>query len=1536
MYCLDSFVLNTRPFFVNYRTRVSGGHATDWSKLRVWKGSQNSAFEELCCQLAHVEPVPPGSCFVRNAAPDAGVECIWRLPNGDEWGWQAKFPQPSSPNAIWSELDKSVRVALSKRPNLTRYFVCLPQNLPDAHTPGKKSGRQKWNDRVKKWNNWCRNPQSCTQFELWDDHELWLRLSSDQNRGRRAFWFGDVVIDRDWLQTQFEIAKANAGERYDAALNVPVPEAGLFPSLARTSVFWDSLDEWAINLRSVVSSELKHVETQPDATERAQIRESVSKAIAIINAFSRNEYDLLNFSGVRAALEVARTASSAWRNSLWESQRKAYQEFEAKHGRRPEPYEHVGDFDWHTLREVEAKLGRAVGFLDTDSTALANLPALLVGGEAGSGKTHLLCEATGVLLAAGAPAVLLLGDQFHDSEPWHQILGGLDLDCSRSDFLGALDAAAEASGTRAVIIIDALNEGDGLKVWPKHMLSFLKHIKKWPRLAVCLSVRNGYGPAIFPKALKQDEIVSVTHHGFSEIETEAALQFFDHFGISIPSIPVLTPEFSNPLFLKLFCRAVENSGAKQLPTGVQGITAVFDFFLDTVNHKLAHQNELDFDVSARIVQRAVERLAELMADQGETDLPASVVQAELHSLLPREGYEKSLVRKLHSEHVLVRHPHYDYATRTITETIQFTYQRFTDHLIARAALMATKRDDVKNVFATGSSIQKLFKSASWYWRTQGLWDALAIQLPESFGVELHDLLSQTTADSDTVRDAFAASLVWRKPERFTDRTAQLIEKYLAAGGDDYDKVMDALLTVGGSQGHPFNAEYLHAYLSSKRMPERDASWSIFLFTEYGQRRAVDRLIAWGASERAHIGFDDETVQLNATALMWFLSTSHRFVRDRATKSLVSILENRLNLVRALLRKFKGVDDPYISERAYAVAFGCALKSTDQSSLRTLAQQVYDDVFKSGTPPAHILLRDYAKGIVQTAVNQGVQVDHEPRKILPPYRTRWIHRLPSLKSLEKKMKDRPSASKKHGASSVYFSVTHGDFGTYELNDLSMWSSRRLHKRSPQSALQIYESFVSSLNDQETELFSIYKQAAWGLFTMGRLKDFKPDREYRHRSRLLLSFEMEFAKYLTKHRSTVFRTKIVPMLRNSGAPTIDDSHDRELLQRWILWRVIKLGYDVKKHGKFDSNVDSHFRESHKAERIGKKYQWIALHEFYARLSDNFQFAMDYRGPTAREQSNGSWTSHFRDIDPSLLIRATPRDGWGANLDSWWLPLSYDNWFGKPTRLGWLKATDDIPAPNILLQPGRSDGSEWLLMDGYAKWKREEHVGSVGMREPDQQELWVMFKAYLVRAADFSRLWKWASRRSWFNKWMPEAHGRIRVCLHEHYASPVFSRPLAKQWQCEVFGDHQLPYPILLATDEYLCEAGTHDCSIDETISIGLPSQWIARRMALKMGGRKGAFFSADQQLIAFDPSTDDTGHSAVVFRKQPFIEFLNRSGYRIFWTFLAEKNIYPPTASRGDWSGRLELSGAYTIRNGAVVGAFNPIFHQGGSVQDSAIT
>ncbi len=216
---------------------------SEWNNLRPWNGSQDGAFEELCCQLASCEKTPQGSKFIRKAPPDAGVECYWTLPNGDEWGWQAKFFLGSLQETQWRQIDESVEKALEKHPRLTKYTICLPRDLGDPLIEGQKSIKDKWNERVEKWKDWTQQKAKQVDFPYWGEHEIFQRLSLEEHRGRHLFWFNKELFSKEWLTKNIEVAVANAGPRYTPELKVELPIAQLFDGLARTPEFFKEIKE---------------------------------------------------------------------------------------------------------------------------------------------------------------------------------------------------------------------------------------------------------------------------------------------------------------------------------------------------------------------------------------------------------------------------------------------------------------------------------------------------------------------------------------------------------------------------------------------------------------------------------------------------------------------------------------------------------------------------------------------------------------------------------------------------------------------------------------------------------------------------------------------------------------------------------------------------------------------------------------------------------------------------------------------------------------------------------------------------------------------------------------------------------------------------------------------------------------------------------------------------------------------------------------------------------------------------------------------
>ena len=174
----------------------------DFSKIRIHEGSQGNGFEELICQLANCLKPENDSVFIRKdgSGGDAGVECYWKLSDGSEHGWQAKFfLNPLGPTQ-WRQISSSVETALKKHPELTKYYICLPKNRTDRRLKNKKgkpvaSELDRWNEHVQKWQQIALKKSISVEFEFWGAHEIMLMLHKDNDvfRSIANYWFGSTV-----------------------------------------------------------------------------------------------------------------------------------------------------------------------------------------------------------------------------------------------------------------------------------------------------------------------------------------------------------------------------------------------------------------------------------------------------------------------------------------------------------------------------------------------------------------------------------------------------------------------------------------------------------------------------------------------------------------------------------------------------------------------------------------------------------------------------------------------------------------------------------------------------------------------------------------------------------------------------------------------------------------------------------------------------------------------------------------------------------------------------------------------------------------------------------------------------------------------------------------------------------------------------------------------------------------------------------------------------------------------------------------------
>ena len=207
------------------------------------------------------------------------------------------------------------------------------------------------------------------------------------------------------------------------------------------------------------------------------------------------------------------------------------------------------------------------------------------------------------------PAIVLLGGRLSGSHFWSDCAEYLGLgQIGGEALLGGMRAAAKASDAPFLLLVDALNESAVPSAWREELPALLAELDGDPWISLGVSVRSTFLPVVLPDEGLGKAIAEVDHPGFQGRELEATERFFDAFGLEQPRVPLLTPEFTNPLFLKLYCEGLKGLGLSAPPAGEAHISDVFARHLEWKARRIA--STLQLDPADRAVERALERFSE--------------------------------------------------------------------------------------------------------------------------------------------------------------------------------------------------------------------------------------------------------------------------------------------------------------------------------------------------------------------------------------------------------------------------------------------------------------------------------------------------------------------------------------------------------------------------------------------------------------------------------------------------------------------------------------------------------------------------------------------------------------------------------------------------------------------------------------------------------------------------------------------------------------------------------------------------------------
>lgn len=1314
-------------------------------------------------------------------------------------------------------------------------------------------------------------------------------------------YLGEHGLTPTFFKKHIDRTIESLGNRYDKILNFKLPIAQRFNDIAKDEYFkqrliniidkWLSDDNWKKSENNVEIGSIEQKLTD--------LQNSVKIWLLSLKHIPDEKLELDEFLDKLNQLEVKVDETILSLYSKRELQEKG-KKIKRDYSYRP-PFEN----EIARLREINSQNNNFLNNLSKYlNISLANNPVMIIQGEAGSGKSHLLGDIVIERLSNKLPTLLLHGHDFSSNRTIESnILDRLDLNCSFEGLLTACNNIGIQIGSRFLILIDAINETHDTRLWQNQLAGFIKAIESYPFVGLVITVRDTYyEDVISDQVRKKEDITILKHEGFKGNEYEALKLFCDIYKLEQPRFPILAPEFSKPLFLKLICEGVIHSSDKKFPSGFQGINKIFDYYTDSLNR--IFQSKKEYRLKSKLVNEAIHVVANQFY-KNET----RYLSIDKANVLFDEKFNKfpSLLSDLIQEGVFIKNTRKNYFLNTSEDVVLFTYERYGDFYIASQLLQ--KYSSNEEILKAGLKENELGKLLSNY-HNNGIIEALSVIIPEKYELEIFEVFDWVFTEKRTTEEthyhneqgllnyAWLDSLKWRTAQSINNDkvTAWVKGEHFDISDNNYLYYILGLTTY---ENHPFNSDRLFDILNSHSMATRDSFWQEHILGFKGvdddnQAYPLRRLIEWAWTPNISSQTTYETARLAGQTLAWVLSTTDRVLRDQTTKAMVNLLEQQPEALISILNKFKDIDDLYILERLYAVAYGCTLRTETNISIQKITQFTYDTIFKNENPPVHILLRDYARNIIEYAIYKKLSiVDFNVELIRPPYKSNFPV-LPSEQDIEKYKLNHESDNYKNNRygrlyNYVHFSVMDWDFGNKIV-------SPKISYFSPVSFIleNQYKSWIDTLTRKQKQLIKYILDACKGkekaiakkknnLFDVSLQE--KLDWHLNRFDDSISFYNSIIEQVLNNENNAFFHEKVMPHFTdiyktyNSSGKELDSKP----IRRWIVQRVFELGYDVKIHGKYDSFFTnfSDYSSKDNIERISKKYQWIAYYEILAYLTDNYKLKDSLAGRDKYEYFKGTWQLYLRNIDPVYLTKSSDDEDEQLFLSDkkfWWSEKDYLYWNdGTPTSK-WVGNLVDLPNAKDFILKCDDDGNEWVNLEHFYTWKQPKALGKD--KYADYQRIQYLLNAYIINKKDKIKIVNSLQGINlWGNEIPKNNDSGDGILNREKFWSPAyFDSEKESQW----INISTKRYKVIVTTTNAKGYIDGDKSGANKTYNI--PCKTLFEGLGLQYSRLDGDFKEENGKIIV--KANSEIG---VLVRKDYLFEYLDANDFDIVWAIAGEKLV-----------------------------------------------
>ncbi|WP_226678273.1 NACHT domain-containing protein [Mesobacillus jeotgali] len=1071
------------------------------------------------------------------------------------------------------------------------------------------------------------------------------------------------------------------------------------------------------------------------------------------------------------------------------------------------PDNNVNAFIYKVVKSLLNSIDEIYNYILELEPQLINSPYLVINGEGGIGKSHLIADIAEEKRKQGHIVFLFLGQHFTSQRPpFEQMFAFLEYKGDSENFLSEINVRAIRSNKKAIIFIDALNEGQGKYFWKNFIVDFIAKIKKYPNIILVMSIRTNFMRSVFPDTFFKDNKVTLFEHkGFLNLTLEELRPFLNYYKVNPLVIPTLQSECRNPLFLKMYCEVA--SGSDFNPSLGWSITEVLSLYIKKVNYNLSNDPRFPFVGHINLVRETLEGIANKMMVTNLNFLSISEAQEIITKIAQKhtEGY-RIFLDGLLEENILSLSKGYQG-----DENVYFNYERFGDIFISIEL--------VKNT----SDLNKIDVNFQ-----PNIFEALSIVAPEMIEKELFEILNNENIEINYYHiESFIRGLSWRKSESINKKTISYIQKGMKEDLELVHLIFEQLLLISYSNNSLLNAEYLHEQLINMSLAERDGKWTTYINEK---PELITNILELSTIRDQEFTQPEIADLLIANTITWFLTSSNRLLRDRATHILVNLFKENMELVILLLEKFKNVNDPYVFERLYAAIYGACLR-TEQTHLHSdICDFIISEIFSKDEVYPHVLLRDYARGILLYSEYRGFYKVVNIDIINPPYKSKWYDKIPTLDEVDKlklAYSEKKYGRKSYSIETILNSMTteygrdtggYGDFGRYVFESaLSDWSNQfdaqdlsniatmrvfdlgydiDLHGEYDLMAGRYYDRFSSKYE-------RIGKKYQWISFheIIARLSDNFPI--YIEEKKYTDEYHLELESYNKR------LSNFIEKFHEESNQVTESSYENETFTIPI--------FNPNKHIKTIKKIERPFR--------------------------------------------GSWDSYIRDIDTTILINKKPKKE--VTLINYEIP--------NINKREWINKELDITSGVFEID---YESKKYISLGCMYSNKRE-----FGSKYENRDELFIKTKAIFVdNDSEDSFKTKTQQKRG--------GNGISWRESNQTYAFEHFWHPSYEDYIDEYSVDKQNNYKVYESVWSYLWENNyDYDTGERNSISYLMPDASLVEFFELTQE-TEGVWIDNRGTIIALDASIFGY-ETCLLFDKQKLEEYLSDHNLSIFWNGYIEK-------------------------------------------------